>query len=280
MKTMRYRPVRAAWSLVCLLGFVTAADASCDCAAPAIRAARSLKVGLDAQVLQSVLVNDPRGTVKLAARAFMPATTNVTADQVIVGAEASVGSVNANLVRFHPLATVGGPVTGPLTLPVVDPLCPLSPGTCGTDSVTVTAASGLATLTPGDYATVKVAKGGFARLLPGTYNLCTLSIGRAAAIVTEGPVTINVLGSVRVASDALVLPATGQPPLVLNVSGSKVVFGLGTVVRANVTAPAARFKLGRQASFDGCLCVRDAKLGPTATANCTVIGSPSGAFLD
>lgn len=265
--------------VACLLAPV-AGHSACDCGGVPFRAARSAKLGLDAQVLQSVLVNDGGGKLKVGAGAFMPATTNLTGDRVYVGAEASIGSVNANIVRFHPLATVAGPVVGPLALPVVDPLCTLGPGTCGTEGVTAKADDGLVTLEPGSYGNVKVGKGAFVRLLPGTYDLCNLSIARTGAMINEGPVTVNVLGAVRVAAEALVLPAPGQPRLQLNVSGSKAVFGLGSVVRAELLAPGARFKLGRQASFDGCFCARDVKVGTEAAASCNTIGSASPAFVD
>jgi hypothetical protein len=263
----------------CLLAPV-AGRTACDCGGVPFRAARSAKLGLEAQVLQSVLVNEHRGKLKVGARAFMPATTNLTGDRIYVGAEASVGSVNANIVRFHPLATVAGPVVGPLTLPVVDPLCPLTAGTCGTEDVTVKAEDGLVTLEPGSYGNVKIGKAAFVRLLPGAYDICNLKVARTGAMINEGPVTMHVVGVVRVAADALVLPATGQPRLQLNVSGPRIVFGLGSVVRAEVLAPGARFKVGRQSSFDGCFCTRDAKIGTEATASCNAIGSASPAFVD
>lgn len=265
-----------------LASFVTSgvARAACDCDGVPFRVARSAKFGLDSEVLQSVLVNEDRGKLKLGAGTFMPASTNLTGDQIYVGAGASIGSVNANLVRFHPLATVAGPVVGPLTVPVVDPLCTLAAGTCGTASVTATADAGLVTLTPGSYANIKIGKGAFVRLLPGTYDVCNISIARTGAMINEGAVTMNVIGSVRVAAEGIVLPATDQPRLVLNVSGPKLVFGLGSVVRAEVLAPGARLKIGRQASFDGCFCARDVKIGTQAAANCTDIGSPSSSFLD
>lgn len=256
------------------------ARAACDCDDVPFRAARSAKFGLDAQVLQSVLVSEARGKLKLGAGTFMPAWTNLTGDQIYVGASASIGSVNANIVRFHPLATVAGPVVGPLTVPVVDPLCTLAAGTCGTESVTATADAGLVTLTPGSYGNVKIGKGAFVRLLPGAYDVCNVSIARTGAMINDGPVTMNVVGSVRVAAEGIVLPATDQPRLVLNVSGPKLVFGLGSVVRAEVLAPAARVKIGRAASFDGCFCARDVKIGTEAAANCTDIGSASAAFVD
>jgi hypothetical protein len=266
-------------ALVCL---VTAdlAHAACDCGGVPFRAARSARFGLDSQVLQSVLVNDDGGRMTLGAGTFMPASTNLTADQIYVGASASIGSVNANIVRFHPLATVGGPVVGPLTVPVVGSLCALAPSTCGTESVVATADAGLVTLTPGSYADVKIGKGAFVRLLPGTYDVCNISIARTGAMINDGAVTMNVAGSVRVAAEGIVLPATDQPRLQLNASGAKLVFGLGAVVRAEVVAPGARFKIGRQASFDGCFCARDVKIGTQAIANCGDVGSASPAFVD
>jgi len=264
-------PCRSLVLFPILLAFASGANvASAQCPPVPFQAARSAKLGLSSQVLQSVLVNDDRGKLKLGARTFMPTGTNLTAHHVIIGPEASAGSVNANLIRFHPTAQVEGPIVGPLAVPVTTPFCTVPPGTCGTESVVVSADDGLAVLEPGSYADIRVGRAGFVRLQPGTYDLCNLSVARTGALVNEGPVTINVLGRVRIAADALVVPATGQPRITLNSSGTQVVVGLGSVMRADIVAPSAKFKIGRQASFDGTFCVRDARIGSEAAANCTV----------
>lgn len=276
---MPHRQISLALSLVCLV-IPPLGRAACDCDGVPFQAARSIKIGLEAQVLESVLVNEDRGKIKLGARAYMPSSTNLTAHQVFAGAETNTGSVNANIVRFHPLATVAGPVVGPLALPVIEPFCTVPSGSCGTEAVFATADAGVVTLSPGSYADVRIGRAGFVRLLPGTYDVCNLSVARGGAMVNEGPVTMNVLGNVRVAADGLIVPGTNQPRIEMNVSGPKVVFGLGAVVRAEVTAPTSRFKIGRQGSLDGCFCVRDGKIGTEASASCTVFGSPGAAFLD
>jgi hypothetical protein len=274
---MRFPAVLTGLVLLAALPF--RAWAACDCAGHPFKASRSVILSRDSSVLRGTLVNDDRGRLKVGGGAFMPATTNATAYTVTVGADASIGSVNATLVRFHPTSTVAGPVVGPLSVPVETPFCSIPALSCGGESLLVTLDQGGVTLSPGSYGSIKIAPAALVHLLPGSYQICDLRIAHSGAMITDGPVTIDVAGSLRAATTAVIVPAPNQPRPVFRIDGSKVVFGNNSFVRADVSAPSARLKIGRQSGFDGCFCASDAKLGQAATVGCTT-GSPSGAFLD
>lgn len=215
----------------------------------------------------SIAVNDGNGHLKIGPEVFMPLGTSVTAHYVIIGARATVDEVEANLFKIHPDAVVNGSMTTP-TLPVVDPYCEIPATACGSQDVTVPLGDTLE-LPPGTYGDLRVAREGTIRLQPGTYAFCDVKIGRAASLVATGPVTIQTTGRFKAGAEATIAPESGAPRPVVHVAGSAAIFALSSTVEAAVLAPDETLKVGKLATFDGCLGASKAKAGLGSALRCS-----------
>lgn len=153
-----------------------------------------------------------------------------------------------------------GPAT-PVAIPVVANLA----SACGFPSSLPTACSGPDLLldhdatknaTPGTYNVVDVAGGGRGPatliLSAGTYTFCSLRLGRNAALLASGPVTINVLSSVKLDNGSQVRPDSGT----LSACDIKIFANTDGKVR-----------ISRKAYVQGTLCAPNAKLDVTQGAN-------------
>jgi hypothetical protein len=110
--------------------------------------------------------------------------------------------------------------------------------------------------TPGTYNAVDVAGGGRGPgtliLAPGSYTFCSLRLGRNAALLASGPVTINIISSVKLDNGSHVRPDSGS----LSACDIKIFAGTSGKVR-----------ISRKASVQATLCAPNAKLDVTQGAN-------------
>jgi len=148
----------------------------------------------------------------------------------------------------------------PVAIPVVADLA----GACGFPSPFPTECSGTDITVghdgfeergPGSYGVVDVAGGGRGPgtlvLTGGTYTFCRLRLGRKATLLASGPVTINVIGALKLDNGSELHPASGA---------------IGPCVRifANTTG---KVRISRKAHVQAILCAPYGKLDVTAGAN-------------
>jgi hypothetical protein len=202
----------------------------------------------------SIGVNEVGAHFNIGKGVSMPDDTVVMGDSVRIGEGSNVFRVEANQLFAQPGTIIRGG-SGPALLPAVSPFCSIPSVPCGGPDVGLEVNQDSPPLPPGSYGTVLVRNGGTLKLAPGTFNFCRLLVGRGGSVETEGAVTINVNGPVRLGSEASLAPVAQSPHVILNVAGSQIRFGQNSVVQAVVTAPRALLRLGRSSMFDGSFCV-------------------------
>jgi len=242
-------------------------------------AAQSSRVNNDGLVNGSIIVNGPlRSKFKFGKNTTMTDGTSVSAGLVKIGSGSSVDSVFANLVRVSPDAVVRG-TTGPVTLPIIEPFCTVPDFECGTEDVIVPGGATRLGLLPGSYGRLNIGDGGTLLLSElGTYTFCSIKVGRFAQLTSPQQITVNVTGKFQMGQASFVGSTSGAP-IILNSSGPLVRVSQDAVLNAAVTAPYAKFKIQRDGTLRGCLCVERFSTDKHTTLLCEG-GSPSGAFLD
>jgi hypothetical protein len=213
--------------------------------------------------------NDAGAHLNLGKGIFMPDNTSAQADSLRVGTGSNVYSVFSNTLFMGPLAIIRGP-TGPATLPLTNPFCPVPTFTCGGPDVIVESDASSGPLPPGSYGNVIVRNGASLTLDPGTFDICKLQVGRGGVVEPHGPVTIDVVGTVLIANEAHLVGVPPAPPvsITLNVLGKSVRVGQNSVVQAFVSAPNAQFRLGRSSLFQGSFCVDTLRNDKHITLEC------------
>jgi hypothetical protein len=212
------------------------------------------RLGNGAQVTGSIGANDPGGRLQLGKRAFVSDGSTVAGDSVVLGQDASVDDVQANLLRLGKGATVRGDITTPV-LPLTNPFCPVPLLTCGGPDVLVSSGNAVV-LAPGSYGNVLISNGGTLVLEPGTFRFCSFKAGKHAAVLATGgtQTTIDVVGDFRLANGGFLGPAAAPIPL-LNLGGTKLRLGSLGTLQALVSAPSAQFRFGRSGQALGGFCV-------------------------
>jgi hypothetical protein len=238
----------------------------CDCDQPAFFARRTAKLNNDGTFSGHAAVNDPLGRLQVGKNVFMPDGSSLTANYVQVGNASNVSQVFANVVKTGLGAVIrnGG---GSATLPLVDPFCEIPSFTCGTQLVNLPPGS-TATLTPGVYGFVRVANGATLQLAGGVYTFCDVKMGREAAIEAQGPVLMQISGSLRIGTDSYFGPTFGAPPIAAYVAGRKVRVSQSAVAVAQITAPFAKAQFGRDATLTGCFCSDQVRTDKHITLTC------------
>lgn len=225
------------------------------------------KINNNADLHASVAASAPGAVLRLSQDAFMSDGTAIVGDGVELGDGASVAAVAANTLKRGQDVTIRDGVTSAPPLPLAAPCCPIPDFTCGETAVLVKMGETQA-LAPGVYGHVRVMNGGHLELAPGTYTVCSLQTGREATVQANGAVTLNVEDTLRVGVDSHLEPLAGQPPLLVNVAGTRIKFTQNAVVRALVSAPNAQIRLGRSATVDGQLCLGSIKTDKQITLQC------------
>lgn len=240
----------------------------CDCDDFAFSVSREAKYNNDATLNGNVLANDPDGRVRTGKNVVMPDGSVIVASSVTLGNSTSVFDVRADDVFRGQGATIRGTSLAAPPLPVETPFCSIPTFDCGTTEVWVQTGEFTQPLAPGSYGRVRVLNGGTLRLAGGTYEFCELKTGRDAAVVTDGPTTMNVVKTVSVGSGAVVGPAGGVPIPTINLAGRSLRVSQGATLSAKVSAPAAKVTFGRDAMLLGCYCALQSKSDKHITLTC------------
>jgi hypothetical protein len=105
-------------------------------------------------------------------------------------------------------------------------------------------------------------------LAAGAFTFCDVKTGRDGAIVTVGPVQIDVEHDVVIGTDSRLGPDSGTAPVLVNVAGKVVRVSQSAVANAAFVAPDARISFGRDAHLVGCFCTDRAKSDKHITLEC------------
>lgn len=235
---------------------------------PTFLAERKAKVVNDVTINRSLAAWDVGGLAAIGRNGFMPDGTTLIGDRVKLGPDTSVADVRGNLVVFRGAEIRG--TTSPVTVPLADEFCQISPFVCGGEDVFV-ANLEVRTLLPGSYGTLKVGEGAIVNMKPGEYTFCQFITGRN--------VHVNFLGSVAtlVRVDRLFVlgngstygPAAAVPTPLLHGALGPIKFGADGFVTTHVTAPTAQVKVQRNTLFDGAICARELKGAWHVTLDCS-----------
>jgi hypothetical protein len=240
--------------------------AACGCS-NAFLVRRNGRFNNEATIGAGVAANDLGGRIKFGRRVTLADGTTVTADKVQAGPGTSIDDVLANSLRLGPEAVVRGS-TGTPTLPVLSPFCSVPAVTCGSNDVQVPPGGSAGPLAPGTYGRLRVLDGGSITLQPGEFTFCSIRTGRNAEITTLGPATLRVSREVIIGTEAVLGPALGTDPVVVEATGRTVRVSAGAMANANFIAPNARITFGRGARLLGCFCTDRAKTDKRITLEC------------
>jgi hypothetical protein len=240
---------------------------ACGCdAVPFITRAMS-KYNNDAQVLGTIGVDGPNGTLRIGRNVFMADGTSARAHRVFVGNGSDVSTVHANHVQRGQAATIRDG-TSAVTLPLVPEFCEVSSFGCGGPAVVVEGLD-VATLPPGSYGALVLGSGTIAVLEPGEYFFCDVKLTRNATLRSAGEVTINVAGDLRIGNGSLVAPVAGTEPVPVNVLGNLVRVSQGATANVSLKAPNAKLSVGRDGTVLGCFCTATSKSDKHTFFSCT-----------
>jgi hypothetical protein len=198
----------------------------------------------------------------------MPDGTTLIGDRVKIGPDTSVADVRGNVVIARGAEIRG--TSSPVTVPLADEFCQISPFVCGGQDVSV-ANLEVRTLLPGSYGTLRLGEGAILNMKPGEYTFCQFITGRN--------VHVNFLGSVAtlVRVDRRFLlgngstygPAAAVPTPLLHGALGPIKFGADGFVTTHVTAPTAQVKVQRNTLFDGAICAGELKGAWHVTLDCS-----------
>ena len=225
-----------------------------DCVgAPAVLIDSLGRLNNGADIEVDVAVRSLGGVLRIGKKAVAIDGTTMTADLLNLGPLSSVFDVATKAVlHLAPGATVRGS-RGQATLPL--PFCSYQPPACGGPALVVAPGDFLGPLAPGVYGELLVKNGGRVKLQPGAFTFCSLRTARNVVFDTDGPTTIDVAGSVIIGNESRLGPAGAGPLPVLRVGGELLRIAASARLEALVTAPASALHMGRQAVFNGTLCV-------------------------
>lgn len=213
--------------------------------------------------------NDPGGLTKLGRDVFLSDDTEVIGDRIKVGNAASLDDVRGNQVKLGKKATVRGTTSG-VTLPVVEPFCPIGDFDCGGGDVTVGRGE-TRILPPGSYDSIELASGARLELSPGSYTVCDVSAGKNTTIIASGGSTmLQIVGALQVGNGGSLVSNAGDPPLIVDVAGTeRVKLGRNVVVAAFLSAPNARVSVGNGGELIGSMCAERLDLGKNSALSCS-----------
>ena len=207
-------------------------------------------VGTDAFISEGdVGTND--GALVLGKRLFIADDNAAVGDTVELGKFASVFHVFTNDLVATPGEFVVRGSTAPLAPPTIVALPPLPSFAPGTSEVLVHSGD-TATLDPGPYGKVRVARDAVLALTGGHYELASLATGKLSKVLVLAPATINIAGNLKIGHLAGFGPSSasaGERRIVVNVGGDHVRLSPATHVAIELFAPKATLRLGK--SFHG-----------------------------
>ena len=238
----------------------------CKCTYAGSTAAR---VSNDSTSSANLLANAPGGLAKLARNVVFTDGTTVTGSEVRLANGANAFDVHGD-ARLARRATVRH-ATGPATLPLVDPFCPVTPITCGGADLDVPT-GGHADLAAGDHGAVTLRNDASLTLAAGTHTFCSLRTGRRAKIdVAAGVQTVlDVAGDLRLQNGTRFRAAASAPPPIVNVAGAEIRIGPQSEVEARIAGGAAAASVGREARVAGGLCAATFRTGRKVKLACSL----------
>lgn len=240
----------------------------CDCNGVPFLVNRRGRFNNDGDLRASIGANAPGGAIQVGKSVNMAPGTKVVADSVSVSDGSVVDHIAANEVFVASDATVRNGTSLP-SLPIVQgEYCGIPSITCGSEAVVVPPNAIRGPLAPGAYGHLRVLNGATLRLAPGRYTFCDIKTGRGGAILAEGPVTIDVAGSLSIGSGSHLMAPIGQPPMLVNVAGKKVRVSQGAVANAAIRAPNAAGQFGRDSTVIGCFCTDQTRTDKHITLIC------------
>lgn len=172
-------------------------------------------------------------------------------------------TINGNATAGRRIRRIGNAqITGAVNIaPVAPTPLPVISFTAGGNNITVRQNQSR-TLAPGSYGQVRVSNGGRLFLTSGEYFMSRLEMSASTLLtcdVTAGPITINVVGSLKFGQRARVV-ITPAGPLAsaqvgfLTMSTARVEIGARSLVRGAIIAPRATVELQRNSQFKGSIC--------------------------
>jgi len=232
-----------------------------DCSCPGVCSGFAFLVGTDGKVGNGGSVdggigaNAAGGLIRLGKEVFVDDGGTVAADKAKLGSGTSVFDVFANTLQKGADVTIRG-VQGTPALPLTDPFCSIPTFTCGGADVIVSAGSSTGPLAPGTYGNVLLADGATLTLAPGTFAFCSIKAGRDTTIETTGATqsTIDVVGTIRLLTQAFLGSAAGTPTPNINVAGALVRISQNSVIEGALRAPNALVRIGRSGTVTGSFC--------------------------
>lgn len=232
---------------------------------------REGKFNNDATIVGHAGANGPTARLRVGKNVVMPDGTSLSAHRVEVGNASNVDKVFANDFKLGAGAVVRNGI-GPVTLPLVDPFCQLPAFECSGPMVFVKPGESIGPLAPGVYGQVRIMNGATLWLAPGEFTFCDVRMGRQARLEAQGPVSMNIDGSLRIGTDSFFGSVFPAPPIVAFVSGKKVRISQKGVALAKIIAPFAKGSFGRDARLEGCFCLDQAKSDKHISLICPVDG--------
>src|SRR5262245_46657153 len=242
----------------------------------AFLAAEDARLGDAASIEGDVGVNDAGGFLRLGRRTRVGGDATVTADTVRIGNGSQIPVLFANVLLGSGAKESVGSVSGAI-LPIQEPFCTIPALDCGGSPVRVKRGATGPQLPPGSYGDVELEQGSRLFLAGGAYQFCSLRVGRRAAIdgLGVGQTTIDVKGDVRLENGSTLGPNGTLPTPILHVGGTAVKLGAGVTVQAFISAPEARFQLGRGSTFTGGVCANRIGTGRRIHLECAEETAPT-----
>lgn len=224
---------------------------------------RHTSVRAETDVLADLTVNDPHGVLSIGRKVTMHDGTRAEADRVLIGNDAHLFDVAANILHVARDAVVAG-ATGPARLPLHPAFCPAVTVDCGTDTVAVT---GARTLPPGRYGDLVLDPHASLTLQSGDYVFCSIKAGRDTAVVgPDGGVRVAVAGDVQFGAGSTVADETH--PMQVYAGGRRVRFDRDDRIHAFVTAPRARVHVRDRSRLAGGFCSDRSLIGRRVELRC------------
>jgi hypothetical protein len=203
-----------------------------------------------------LVANAEGGRLILQGGVRMREATTVLATDVTLGAGTSVDFVAAEVLTVAD-AEIRGSAGSLPSLPLEDPFCAVAAeNECDGAAVGVGRRSGSGPLAPGAYSRVVVRAGATLVLAPGEFRICSLRLAHGARLVTStGDATsIRVREDIGLGRGAFLGPEFDGVPPVVELSGSRARVGTEARFEARLAAPAARLRVGRDATLFGGTC--------------------------
>jgi len=235
------------------------------------------QLGNGAQILGNVGANDSGGRIRLGKRVFVSDGNSVSADFLDLVSDSSVFDVLTNHLNLGPGAIVRG-TTGPVTLPLTNPFCPIPPIDCTGGVPQTIQPFDNVTLAPGTYGDVLVRSAASLTLAPaGTFTFCSLTTSRNATISVAGGTAsiINIANKFRLADSSTFLPIGTTPTPAVNIAGDMFRISRQAKIQAFISAPNAMASFGHGSTIIGSVCVLSSRSDKLVTMTCPPMATGS-----